>query len=50
MGRRTLTIIDTSSNLTETELGQYSKEIVHFGRDDAQCDIVVRDPIISKFL
>lgn len=49
MGRRTLTIIDTSSNLTETELGQYSKEIVHFGRDDAQCDIVVRDPIISKF-
>lgn len=49
MGKRTLTIIDTSSLLTEADLDFYDKEIVHFGRDDGQCDIVVRDPIISKF-
>lgn len=48
METRTLTIIDTNSQLTEVKLDNFGKEKVTLGRSREQCDIVVPDNIVSK--
>lgn len=48
METRTLTIIDTGSQLTEVKLEGFGKENVTLGRSREQCDIVIPDNIVSK--
>lgn len=48
MGKRTLTIIDTKSHLTEINLDSYGKKELILGRSRELCDILISDNIISK--
>lgn len=48
MNERTLTIIDTKSNLAEIQLNNYGKKELLMGRDEKQCDVVIPDNIISR--
>lgn len=48
MGKRTLTIIDTKSHLTEINLDNYNKRELIMGRNRDMCDIVIPDNIVSK--
>lgn len=48
MGKRTLTIIDTNSHLTEINLDSYGKKELNMGRNKEFCDIVIPDNIVSK--
>lgn len=47
MSRRTLTIVDTHSHLTEIDLDRFGKDELKLGRNAAICDIVIPDNIIS---
>ena len=48
MLKRTLTIIDSSGNMSEIDLNQFGKTLLYMGRDESQCDIIIADPIVSK--
>lgn len=48
MGKRTLTIIDTTSHLTEINLDAFGKNELVLGRNSEICDIVIQDKIVSK--
>lgn len=48
MQRRTLTIIDTHSELREIDLETYGKPLVQLGRSREQCEVVISDNIVSK--
>lgn len=48
MGKRTLTIIDTTSHLTEIPLDGYGKSELVLGRNPEISDIVIQDKIVSK--
>lgn len=48
MLKRTLTIIDSSGNMSEIDLNQFGKTLLYMGRDESQCDIIIVDPIVSK--
>ena len=48
MSRRTLTIIDTTSEMREINLDRIGKRELLLGRNAEQCEVVLADPIISK--
>ena len=48
MLKRTLTIIDSSGNMSEIDLNQFGKTLLYMGRDESKCDIIIADPIVSK--
>lgn len=48
MSRRTLTIIDTTSEMREIDLDRIGKRELLLGRNAEQCEVVLADPIISK--
>lgn len=48
MGKRTLTIIDTASHLTEISLDGFEKNELVLGRNPEISDIVIQDKIVSK--
>ncbi|MEE1086123.1 MAG: FHA domain-containing protein [Schaedlerella sp.] len=48
MKKRTLTIIDTNSQLTEINLDSFGKKELNIGRKKELCDIVIPDNIVSK--
>ncbi len=48
MGKRTLTIIDTKSHLTEITLDGFGKSELVLGRNPDISDIVIQDKIVSK--
>lgn len=48
MEKRTLTIIDTKSQMTEINLGDFGKEQIKIGRSNELCEIVISDNIVSK--
>lgn len=48
MGKRTLTIIDTTSHLTEISLDDFGKSELLLGRNPETNDIVIQDRIVSK--
>jgi hypothetical protein len=47
MSRRTLTIIDTTSEMREIDLDRIGKRELLLGRNAEQCEVVLADPIIS---
>ena len=47
MVKRTLTIVDTRSQLTEIDLDSFGKHELKMGRNPELCDIVIPDNIIS---
>lgn len=48
MGKRTLTIIDTTSHLTEITLDGFGQNELVLGRNPEISDIVIQDKIVSK--
>ena len=48
MREHILTIIDTRGDIRELNLDSFQKSVLLLGRDPAQCDIVIPEPIVSK--
>ena len=48
MSRRTLTIIDTTSEMREIDLDRIGKRELLLGRNAEQCEVVLADPIQSS--